>query len=162
LDRRDVWLHIYRDTVEPLYGFVSRRTGGRRDLAEDVTQETYLRALSHWQNGGLPAEPLAWLHRVARNLLADHYRRAAHVSLTPERLTELLASDASESSDAAALIGRALPRLGARRAALLEAFYLDGKDTATIAAEMGISERAVEGRLRRARTALRGKLGGLA
>jgi DNA-directed RNA polymerase specialized sigma24 family protein len=31
---------IYRGTIDRLYGYVSRRCGGDRSLAEDVTQET--------------------------------------------------------------------------------------------------------------------------
>ncbi|MCZ6745105.1 MAG: sigma factor-like helix-turn-helix DNA-binding protein, partial [Alphaproteobacteria bacterium] len=41
---------------------------------------------------------------------------------------------------------------------LLEAFHFEGKSVAEIAAEHGVSERAVEGRLRRARAKLRKKL----
>jgi DNA-directed RNA polymerase specialized sigma24 family protein len=36
---------IYQATIDDLYGFVSRRCGGDRDLAEDLTQETWLRAV---------------------------------------------------------------------------------------------------------------------
>jgi DNA-directed RNA polymerase specialized sigma24 family protein len=34
---------IYRETVDDLFAFVSRRCDGDRELAEDVTQETWLR-----------------------------------------------------------------------------------------------------------------------
>jgi RNA polymerase sigma-70 factor (ECF subfamily) len=158
LDRQEAWLRIYRETVETVYGFVSRRVGGARELAEDVTQETYLRALRHWANGGLPAEPAAWLQTVARNLVADHHRRSRPTPVAPEILDGLAPGAASQSPDAAALLGWALPRLGRRRARLLEAFHLEGRDVRTIAAELGVSERAVEGRLRRARQALEKKL----
>ena len=40
----DELMGIYRETVEPLYRFVSCRVGASRELAEDITQETYLRA----------------------------------------------------------------------------------------------------------------------
>ena len=73
---------IYRETVQELYRFVSRRSGGSRELAEDVTQETYLRAVREWRSGRRPDVPLAWLQTVARNLLLNHYRRK-----TPRRNT---------------------------------------------------------------------------
>ena len=44
------------------------------------------------------------------------------------------------------------------QSALLEAFYFDGKSTREIAGEFGLSERAVEGRLRRARQNLEKRL----
>ena len=52
---------IYRDTIDDLYRFVSRRCDGDRALAEDVTQETWLRAVRVWYQDGLPERPLGWL-----------------------------------------------------------------------------------------------------
>ena len=51
-------IKAYRDNVHELYRFVSRRCGGNRSLAEDVTQETWLKAVVHWRKKGLPDEPL--------------------------------------------------------------------------------------------------------
>lgn len=56
---------VYRDTIDPLYGYVSRRCGGERPFAEDITQETWLRAVREWRVKGMPDQPLAWLHTVA-------------------------------------------------------------------------------------------------
>ena len=45
------------------------------DLAEDIVQETLLRAMQEWPYHGVPDVPAAWLHRVARNLAIDRLRR---------------------------------------------------------------------------------------
>lgn len=63
------WLKIYRETVHPLYGYMARRTRGNRELSEDIVQESYLRALDNWKRKTMPDSPLAWLKRVARNVL---------------------------------------------------------------------------------------------
>ena len=47
------------------------------ELAEDVVQETLLKAMREWPFRGVPDEPAAWLHHVARNLAIDHLRRDA-------------------------------------------------------------------------------------
>ena len=52
----------------------------------------------------------------------------------------------------------ALGKLRREQAGLIEAFHLEGKRVREIAAEWGLSERAVEGRLRRARQALQDQL----
>jgi DNA-directed RNA polymerase specialized sigma24 family protein len=52
-----------------------------------------------------------------------------------------------------------MARLRRPHAEILEAFYFEGKAVSEIAAERRLSERAVEGRLRRAREKLRKKLG---
>src|SRR5215212_6643352 len=65
---------IYRDTLDDFYGVVSRRCDGDRDLAEDVVQETWLRAVRAWRADGVPERPLAWLTTVAARLLSNHFR----------------------------------------------------------------------------------------
>lgn len=152
------WLTIYRETVRPLYGYLARRTGGIRELSEDIVQETYLRALQSWGRKGAPETPLAWLKRVARNLLIDALRRAKgayKVDLDPENAPDPQARGESAKSLDLCL---AVSALGGRKAAALEAFYFDGKSVRQIAAEMAISERAVEGLLRRARRSLKTRL----
>ena len=156
-DAGDV-IGIYRETVQELYRFVSRRSGGSAELAEDITQETYLRAVREWRNGQRPDVPLAWLQTVARNLLLNHYRRKTPGLVEAARIDALFDDGKTDGPDAAGLVYWGLARLSRRRGELLEAFYLEGKTCATIAREFGISERAVEGRLRRARQALRTRL----
>ena len=151
----DELIVVYRETVNQLYEFASRRAGGSRELAEDVTQETYLRATRAWSKSGLPDCPLAWLQTVARNLLLNHYRRRQPERLDSTDLDSVLDSTASDGREAAALVCWGLARLKARHARLLEAFYLDDRPVRSIAEDFGVSQRAIEGRLRRARLALK-------
>jgi RNA polymerase sigma-70 factor (ECF subfamily) len=152
------FLPVLSDCVDSLYEFVSRRTGGDRALSEDVTQEACLRAVRQWRNGDAPRKPRAWLRTVARNLLADHHRRRKPVFPGPERLEKILAREEDRGPTSAALLGWAFARMRSSQVRLLEAFHLEGKDVRSIAEEQGLSERAVEGRLRRARRALRRRL----
>jgi RNA polymerase sigma-70 factor (ECF subfamily) len=148
----------YRKTIAPLYAFVSKRVGGDRALAEDVVQETWMRALDAWPRRGAPDEPLAWLQHVARNVLISHFRRRRPQAVDPTTLDVADDRFTAETPDAAALVNWGLARLRRSQAELLAAFHLEGDSVAEIAAERGISERAVEGRLRRARIKLRKKL----
>ena len=66
---------IYRDTIDPLFGFVLRRCDGDRDLAQDITQETWLRAVRDWRENGIPERPLSWLSTVGARLVSNHRRR---------------------------------------------------------------------------------------
>jgi RNA polymerase sigma-70 factor (ECF subfamily) len=145
---------IYRDTLDDFYGVVSRRCDGDRELTEDVVQETWLRAVRAWQLDGIPEKPMAWLTTVASRILANHFRRRR-----PERLDEsahdVEATDSTERLERRSLLERALARLPALQGRLLEAFHFEEHPMADIAREHGLSERAVEGRLRRARQNLR-------
>lgn len=155
-------ISTYRECVEPLYAYVSRRCGGDRPLAEDVTQETWLRAVVAWKGSGLPDKPLAWLRTVARNLIINYYRRAPSISieaLPPDWERRYLGNGIGwDSPDHASAVNWGLARLRPAQARLLEAFHLEGLRVGEIASELGVSERAVEGRLRRARAKLRKKL----
>lgn len=152
-------LAVYREKGDALYGWVSRRCGGDRALAEDITQETWLRAVQAWRNQGLPERPLAWLRTVARNVLLNRLRQKQPVALDAVPQAELLRvgplSSVTEAPEVASAVNTALAGLPRSKARLLELFYFDGLSVVEVARRLGISERAVEGRLRRARHALR-------
>jgi len=158
----DDWIELYRRTVRPLYAWISRRAGGDRELAEDVTQEAWLRALAAWRRRGLPAAPLAWLETTAGNLIRNHYRGIRPARLGVAEIASLVDEPRPTTPDAAVLLHRGLARLRAAQRRLIEAHHLDGQSIAAIAGETGLSERAVEGRLRRSRLALKRKLVALA
>lgn len=152
-------IRIYRDTVEPLYQYLARRCGGSQELIEDITQEVYLRATIAWRRDGRPDEPIAWLKTVARNLLIKLYRKRRPQVIDPAVFSEMMEQAKPPTSpETAALIHWGLSRLAARHARLIEAFHIEGLTTRQIAETDGLSERAVEGRLHRARKALRKRL----
>lgn len=148
---------IYRETIDDLYAFVSRRCDGRRDLAEDMVQEAWLRAVRAWRDDGIPDKPIAWLATVASRLLSNHFRRPAMATLDEASLAELGIDEADAALDDAreSLVVRALARLPIPQMRLLQAFHYERRPVAEIASSSGLSERAVEGRLRRARLNLR-------
>lgn len=152
----------YHESVHPLYEYVSRQCGGDRSLAEDVVQETWLRAVVAWQKKGFPETPIAWLKTVARNLLRNYYRRTPHISIEvlPADWEGKIQSGGTrwDTPDHAATVSWGLARLRPNQARILEAFHFDGKKISEIASEFRLSERAVEGRLRRARLKLKKKL----
>jgi RNA polymerase sigma-70 factor (ECF subfamily) len=128
---------------------------GDAELAEDLTQEVWMRALEAWPRGGPPDEPLAWLIRVARNCLVSHFRRARLEAVDPSILDLEPAALRDRDDERAALVAWGLARLRRAHAEVLEAFYLEEKSVKQIASERWTSERAIEGRLRRARAKLR-------
>ncbi len=148
-------LGVYRATIRPLYAYVSRRVGGNRALAEDIVQDTWMRALETWPSRGLPDEPIAWLTRVARNTLVSHFRRVPPPSIDAASIDLEAPEFRPEDASTAAVVGLGLAKLRRSHADVLEAFYFDGKSTGDIAREQSLSERAVEGRLRRARAKLK-------
>jgi RNA polymerase sigma-70 factor (ECF subfamily) len=149
---------IYRETLDDFYGVVSRRCDGDRDLAEDVVQETWLRAVRAWRTDGVPERPLAWLTTVASRILSNHFRSPGVDRGDRDAADALPAPDAEQVRDVRerrTLVERAIARLPILQARLLEAFHYDRRPIAEIATTFEMSERAVEGRLRRARQSLK-------
>jgi RNA polymerase sigma-70 factor (ECF subfamily) len=149
---------LYREHTRPLYTYVSRRVGGDRSLAEDIVQEAWLRAIATWPHHGTPDQPRAWLIRVAHNLLVSHFRKRRPQPVDPAELELADERFGAETPDAAALVNWGLARMRKSQAQLLESFYFQGKTTREIADDGGLTERAVEGRLRRARQNLQKRL----
>ena len=74
---------VYDKQVQNVYGFFAYRVGSRGD-AEDLTQQTFERALRAWPRYDPERAPLGvWLMAIARNLLIDHYRGDASARREP-------------------------------------------------------------------------------
>jgi RNA polymerase sigma-70 factor (ECF subfamily) len=154
-------IETYRSTLGPLYAYVSRRVGGDASLAEDLVQDTWMRAMDDWPAHGVPDQPLAWLIRVARNTLVSHFRRSRPDLVDPALLDRIGSAQSAAAPDdpgAASVINWGLARLRRSHAELLEDYYFTGKSLREMALERSLSERAIEGRLRRAREKLRTKI----
>src|SRR5271169_1998739 len=66
------------------------------DLAEEVVQESHLKALQHWPYTGIPQNPAGWLFRVARNTALDAIR---HRAIADKKLTGTAGRDVASPRD---------------------------------------------------------------
>lgn len=67
---------LFRHEAGRMVGALTRLFGTQHlELAEDVVQETLLKAMRDWPYHGVPEKPAAWLHRVGKNLAIDQLRR---------------------------------------------------------------------------------------
>lgn len=81
--------HFFRHEYGRLVALLTRQWGLRHlDLIEDMVQSSLAQALQSWRSRGVPDEPAAWIHRVARNRVIDALRRSA----TAERRAHALAA----------------------------------------------------------------------
>src|SRR5437762_13924405 len=68
--------HLFRHEAGKLISVLTRIFGiNRLQLAEDVVQESLIRALRTWPYTGVPKNPAAWLTQTAKNLALDLIRR---------------------------------------------------------------------------------------
>lgn len=85
---REAFGEIYRAERDVIYRYIGCRVGCAA-VAEDLTSETFLRALRgisafHWQGYGVRT----WLMAIARNLIIDYYRAQARVGESAEPAVE--------------------------------------------------------------------------
>src|SRR6516165_3947058 len=70
--------HFFRREAGRLVAVLTRFFGWRNfDLVEEMVQATLLEALQSWRVRGIPENPGAWIHRVAKNKILDALRREA-------------------------------------------------------------------------------------
>jgi RNA polymerase sigma factor (sigma-70 family) len=68
--------HLFRHEAGKLISILTGIFGiNRLQLAEDVVQESLIRALRTWPYTGVPKNPAAWLTQTAKNLALDLIRR---------------------------------------------------------------------------------------
>lgn len=157
-----------------LHRYFTVRLGGDGATADDLLQQLWL--LVSRRIAPVPeAEAEAWIRGIARNLIRTYWRtgrRRPPTAPLPDAsiAAELSRRLVSEELPAAELERRevrdqlllALTALPSEPQQTLIDFYFRGRSHAELSAELGVSERAVEGRLYRARQALRKALERLA
>lgn len=68
--------HYFRSEYGRMVAYFTRYLGtGHIQKAEDIVQETMLKALVHWQQEGIPPNPQAWLYTSAKNHLINFLKK---------------------------------------------------------------------------------------
>jgi RNA polymerase sigma-70 factor (ECF subfamily) len=100
----DEFLRATLPALDLVHNLARRLVPGRAD-AEDLVQETYLRAWQAWTAGRPPRRVEPWLATICLNLARDQARRAARrPEVAAEALEEL--ADATDVEEEAIARGR--------------------------------------------------------
>jgi RNA polymerase sigma-70 factor, ECF subfamily len=153
---------LYQEHAEPLLTFVMRLTGGDHQRAEDIVQETLLRA---WRNahklGPEPGTSLRpWLVTVARRITIDEHRSAtARAVETYDRDLEGLSSvDETDRVLAHLTVTEALRSLSPAHREILAETYLRDRTVTDAADTLGLPLGTAKSRVFYALRALRAAL----
>jgi RNA polymerase sigma factor (sigma-70 family) len=158
----------------PVFQFLCRMITDEEEAA-DLAQEVFVRVYRHRANYRPDHKFTTWLYTIATNLARNHAAwraRRPNVSLDAERtddggtLGDTLPSaqptpgDDTEAAERARAVRAAVGELPDDMRATLLLFEFEDKSMAEVAEVLGISVKAVESRLFRARQRLREKLSG--
>ena len=139
-----------------LLNFLARKVGDK-ELAADLAQESYARVCAVPDRANI-AEPRALLYTTARNLVTDHYRRAAvrdqvEISGAHEHALDADAVMASAAWEPEAVLSgrqrlaaieQALADLPPRPREAFVLYKLDGLSRGQVAEKMGVGVKTVE------------------
>src|SRR5262245_37788644 len=97
--------HLFRHQAGRIVTTLTKILGVEHlGLAEDVVQDTLLKALRHWPFSGVPQNPAGWILQTAKNSAIDVLRRTAIFRGKEEQIRlqleqELNCEEDDESSD---------------------------------------------------------------
>jgi RNA polymerase sigma-70 factor, ECF subfamily len=148
----------YEQALPRVYRYLLARSGHDVDLAEELTQQTFVEALRRRATFDGRSDIITWLCAIGRNKLVDHYRRSGreqqrHLRLAAEWTDGR--ADAWSQHELQASVEAGLARLPGEQRIVLVLRYLDQMPVREIATTIGRSEKATESLLSRAREAFR-------
>ena len=140
--------------------YLERRLG-RRDLAEDVLQDAFVRAIDH--AGAVPDEAaVPWFYRVLKNAVIDRYRRQGAEARALEAFARELEATAEPppelNGEICACVARLATTLSPAYAEAISTVDLGGAPVTAFAAAQGLTPSNAGVRLFRARKALRARV----
>jgi RNA polymerase sigma-70 factor (ECF subfamily) len=142
----DLLRELHEQHADALWGYALRLTGDDRGRAQDVVQETLLRAC---RNPPVldPAygSPRPWLYIVARNIVIDEWRTRRPETVT-DRIPEPPTGDAGQHVVNRHLVAAALRRLSQEHRDVLRECYFRGSSVAQAAQALGIAPGTVKSR----------------
>jgi RNA polymerase sigma-70 factor (ECF subfamily) len=140
----------YESIVRYIHGMVSSR-----EQAEDLTQDTFLKAYLALSHTGTPANARAWLFRIASNTTLDHVRRKRRIGMVAlEKVSHVLfGEDRASRVEEAGPVDAALGALRSEDRSVLLLFAEAGFSAPEVALILDITPAAARKRRQRAREA---------
>jgi len=162
--------HFFRHEAGKMVSVLTRLLGLQHmETAQDIVQDTLLKAMNTWSYGVVPDNPSAWLYRVAKNKAIDFLRREKKFRDIRPQYSRLLESEytlnstinqlflhsAIQDSQLQMMFACCHPSIPPESQVALVLKTLCGLNTAEIAHAFLVSEETVSKRMYRAREKFR-------
>jgi RNA polymerase sigma-70 factor (ECF subfamily) len=84
---------LYEHYIKPIYNFIYYKTH-HKETAEDLVSQVFMKAYNHFASYEADKGPFsAWLYRIARNTVVDHYRAKKPTSIDIEDAWDLASEE---------------------------------------------------------------------
>jgi len=159
---RKIFSKIYDRYIDKIYRFIFLKVNSQ-EIAQDLTSETFLRGWESFKNGNKIENPQAFLYKIARNLVTDHYREKGRAQVVSAEYVPIV--DPRQNLEEKSLLNSDIDNVKMALASLPEEYqdviiwhYLDDLSIPEIAKMLDKSEGAVRVMLHRALKVLRNGL----
>lgn len=151
-----MWEDLYQGYQGELLAY-GTRISGSKELAEDLVQETFIKALINASTltDLSPSQQRAWIYRTFKNLFFDHCRRAV---LEQEYLHSLQPPISAPSGIAEVETAMLLQSVAPQDRTIFQLRYFDGYTAQEISQMLNIPPGTVRSKLSRCRKYLRHQL----
>lgn len=154
---RELFISHVEATQKAFRRFLVALCCGDSALADDVAQESYIKAYLSCDSFTNPEKFNAWIFKIGYNTFINH-KRNERLTVRIEDAKEIAAHDNADSSFAYQDLYEALNRIPAKERTSVLLFYMQGYSIKEIAGIQDTTQDAVKQHLSRGRTHLRGLL----
>ncbi len=159
---RKTFSKIYDRYIDKIYRFIFLKVSSQ-EIAQDLTSETFLKGWESFKNGTKIENPQAFLYRIARNLVTDHYREKGRAQIVSAEYVSIV--DPREDVEEAAALKSDIYTIRLALVSLKEDYqnviiwhYLDDLPITEVAKLLDRTEEATRVLLSRALKNLRNEL----
>lgn len=154
---RDEFIRNTESCQKAFRRFLTALCCGDSDEADDIAQESLVKAYLSCDGLKEPAKFKAWLYRIGFNTFFSH-RRAVRPTTTLDDAPETEAPECSDNAFRYQALYAALDRIPERERTSILLYYMEGYSVREISGIVEVSEEAVRQHLSRGRSHLRGLL----
>ncbi|HEY5594089.1 MAG TPA: RNA polymerase sigma factor SigZ [Nitrospiria bacterium] len=146
-------VRVWNEFHKGLRAFIARRVGSPADV-EDILQEVFLRIHKNIAVVKRPSRLTAWIFRITRNAIIDHYRAAGKRNGIPSGLSaEMPAGE--KGPELSACLRPMIERLPDHYRDAVVLVELEGMTGTAAAGRLGLSASGVKSRVQRGRKKLK-------
>ncbi len=154
---RECFISYVESTQKALRRFLTALCCGNAGLADDIAQETYVKAYLSCEGLSDESKFKAWLFRIGYTTFINH-KRSERIFAEYDEIPEVKSSDEADSSFRYQALYSALNMLPPKERTSVLLFYMEGYSIKEIAVIEDVSQEAVKQHLSRGRNHLRGLL----
>lgn len=148
---------LYQNDYATVVGLVYAMTGSRW-VAEDLTQDAFLRAHRDWSRVQMMDSPGGWVRRVALNLARSRWRRLRSETVARLRLGSTGDTEAPDTGPDFDEFWDEVRRLPTRQGQVIALHYVEGLSVSETGVVLGVADGTVKALLHQGRERLRRQL----